>query len=235
MARDSGTNTRTTLASTASDITALAAPTDALANPSNDDLIGAALSLWPVGAAWGSPDGQAVSLSSTLANFTRVLISPFEWLYNRAFVLARESSVFGAYEMLDAWEVEYGLPDSCVSGEASVAERLRALEVKVGAVATITPGDFIRLAASYGFEIVIEEPAVFECGFSECGGEHACGHPLQEVYWIVYVANVAVDYFRVGESQCGQDPLFDYGDAERLLCVLRKIAPAWTIPVLSID
>jgi uncharacterized protein YmfQ (DUF2313 family) len=232
MARDSGVNTFTSLATLDDDPVNVTMPWDSLASPDSDTMIGGALTLWPPGAAFGGPDGQAISLTEKLALFTRVLLNPFEWIYARAFQLARQSSVFGVDEMLTDWEVEYGLPDNCVTGETSVSERLRALETKVAGIASITPGDFIRLAASYGFEITIEEPAVFECGFSECGGEHACGDPRQETYWIVRVAGLAVDYFRVGESECGSVPLFDYGDAERLICILRRAAPAWTTPIL---
>jgi uncharacterized protein YmfQ (DUF2313 family) len=233
LARDPGLNTRTTEASAGAPAGGVPSAWDSLASPSNDDLIGGAVSLWPPGAAFGTPDGQAMSLSSLLAGFTRVLISPWEWLYARAFKLVSESTVFGVDEMLADWEIEYGLPDACAADEESVAARLRALEAKLMAVAIVTPSDFIRLAASYGFTITIEEPAIFECGFSECGGEHTVGNVRQEVYWLVTVTDLAVDYFRAGESECGYDPLFSYGEAERLLCLLRQHSPAWAIPVLA--
>lgn len=233
MARDPGFNTRTTTPSAGAPTGGVPNAWDNLAAPSNDDLIGGAVSLWPPGAAFGTPDGQALSLTSRLALFTRVLISPWEWLYARAFKLTGESTVFGVDEMLADWEAEYGLPDACGAEDTSIAGRLRALEAKLMAVAIITPGDFIRLAASYGFSITIEEPAVFECGFSECGGEHTTGDARQEVYWLVKVTDLAVDYFRCGESECGFDPLFSYGEAERLLCLLRQHSPAWAIPVLA--
>lgn len=233
MARDPGLNTVTTTASAGAPTGGVPAAWDNLSSPSNDDLIGGAVSLWPPGAAFGTPDGQAMSLSSPLANFTRVLISPWEWLYARAYKLATESTVFGVDEMLGDWEVEYGLPDACGAEDESIAGRLRALEAKLMAVAIITPSDFIRLAASFGFTITIEEPAIFECGFSECGGEHTVGDARQEIYWLVTVTDLAVDYFRCGESECGFDPLFSYGEAERLLCLLRQHSPAWAIPVLA--
>lgn len=235
MSRDPGLHTFTEAASVVDAIVPAPQPWDSLANPANDELIGAALTFWPPGAAFGSPDGEAIPLSSVIARLTRVLVSPFELLYARAYRLAMESSVFGVDALLAEWEAEYGLPDDCVGGTASVTERLRALEAKVASVTEITPGDFIRVAASYGFEIAIEEPAVFQCGFSECGGEHGCGDPREEVYWIVHVSGLAFDYFRAGESECGYDPLFSIGDAERLLCILRKISPAWTIPILALE
>ncbi len=233
MARDPGLNTVTTAATALADVTPVAPAWDSLSSPQSDTLVSAGLSFWPPGAAFGSPDGQAISLASVLARFTRVLLQPFEFLYGRAYKLATETLPGNADELLPEWELEYGLPDNCVTGETSRAEQLRALETKVASIAIITPGDFIRLAATYGFEITIEEPAVFECGFSECGGEHTVGDFRQEVYWLVSIADLAIDYFRCGESECGLDPLFDLGEAERLMCILRRIAPAWTIPLLS--
>lgn len=233
MARDPALTTITTAASVLDDLIPVAAPYDALANPSNDDLIGAGLAMLPQGPAWGSPDGQAISLDSNLAGLMRVMLDSFQWLYQRIWTLARNASVQGVDELLPEWEAEYGLPDNCVTGATSVAERLRALESKVNSIAAITPGDFIRVAASYGFRITIEEPAMFRCGFSRCGGEHHLGDVRQEVYWIVHVSDLAVDYFRVGQSSVGRDPLFSLGDAQRLLCILRRIAPAWTTPILA--
>lgn len=233
LARDPGLNTVTTMASAGAINDSVPNAWDGLASPSNDDLIGAAVSLWPPGAAFGSPDGQAMSLSSTIASFTRVLISPMEWLYSRSFKLVSESTVFGVDELLPDWETEYGLPDACGTDDDSVAGRQRALKAKLMAVAVITPSNFIRLALTYGFTVTIEEPSVFECGFSECGGEHTVGGADQEIYWIVRIVDLAVDYFRCGESECGHDPLFSYGEAERLLCLLRQHSPAWAIPILS--
>lgn len=235
MARDSGLNTVTTIASVVSDAVPVAAPWDALANPGNDDLLSPALSAWPQGPAWGSPDGEAMPSTHVLARLTRVMADTFEYLYARAFRLARESSVSGVDELLPEWERDFGLPDKCVGSSGDISERLRALEAKVAAIAISTPGDFIRLAAAYGFEITIEEPAIFECGFSECGGEHTVGDPMQEVYWIVRVTDLAVDYFLAGEGECGYTPLFSLGEAERLLCLLERYAPGWSIPVLYDD
>lgn len=232
MARDPALVTITTTGSDTPDDGRVPLVDDVLSNPGADDLLGSALSMWPTGAAFGSPDGEAVSLDSSLAGFTRVLVSPFAQVYARLWSLAREATLSGISELLPEWEAEYGLPDNCVTGETSAAERLRALEAKVNSQAVNTPQDFISLAARYGFTITIEEPAIFECGFSACGGDHVVGDRLQETYWLVHVSGLAIDFFTAGFSQCGLDPLFDIGDAERLMCILRRVAPAWTTPIL---
>ncbi len=215
------------------DRVAVAEPFDALAAPTNDDLITASLAMWPQGPAWGSPDGEAVPLASVLARFTRVLINGFCGLYARAFRLALEASPQGAFELLAEWEADYGLPEACFTGDRSTTERLGALADRVRGGAAIHPEDFIRIAAGYGFEIEIEEPSLFECGFSELGALHETGRSDEELYWIVRVRDSAISYFETGASECGYDPLFSLGVAEQILCLLRKIAPAWTIPVLG--
>ncbi|WP_082407216.1 putative phage tail protein [Mesorhizobium sp. 1M-11] len=232
--RDAGLNTVTRDPSPDQVRQPVATPFDVLADPDVEQLLPAALNFWPRGAVFGSPDGLAVDTSSNWAKLTQVLLSPFVTLYRRAFLLALEASPATFDQTLEDWETEYGLPDSCVQAEQTRAERIAAVVAKVNAAPLITPGDFVRLALDYGFVVEIEEPAVFECGFSECGGEHATGAWSQEIYWIVRVSEVAVFYFRTGEGECGADPLFSFGDAERLLCILMRLSPAWTIPVLEI-
>jgi len=210
-----------------------AVPWDALSAPSNDDLVTAAQTLWPTGAAWGTPDGEAMSPGSMLGRLTRVLVDDFARLYARAYRLTLEASPSGAADLLDDWEQDYGLPDGCFPGDQTTTQRLAALARKVRGTAVSHPEDFIRVAAELGFEIEIEEPAIFECGFSECGGRHETGDVREECYWIVRVRDAAVSYFECGVSECGHDPLFDLGVAEQILCLLRSLAPAWTLPVLQ--
>lgn len=231
--RDPGFNTRTSLATPEDAPRALAAPWDVLSNPSVEDLLPAAMNFWPRGAAWGTPDGVAADDGSNWARLMRALLAPFVDLYGRAFRLARESSPALLDQTLEQWELEYGLPDPCVTVEQSRAERLAFLAAKVNAAPLVTPGDFIRLAAAYGFSITIEEPAVFECGFSEVGGEHTVGDWRQEVYWIIHVVDLAVYYFTLGDSELASDPLFSYGEAAQLLCLMKRLSPAWATPVMD--
>ncbi|CAD7036315.1 hypothetical protein RHAB21_02509 [Pseudorhizobium halotolerans] len=233
MPRSPAFNTITRAAAPALDTSGVPVPEDALAAPTSEGLISAAMTLWPQGAAWGSPDGEAVPLTDPLARFTRVLLDPFVRLYARAWSLVREATVGGVQELLPDWEAEYGLPERCFIGEQSTSQRITALARKVRADAINHPEEFVRLALDYGFEIEIEEPAIFECGFSECGGYHAVGSWTEETYWIVRVKDAAISYFECGVSECGHDPLFAVGEAEQILCLLRQMAPAWTLPVLE--
>lgn len=233
--RDPGLNTVTTLASLGEAAVPPPPPIDALSDPAVEDLAPAGRALWPRGAAWGTPDGVEADPDSVLARLTRVLLAPFAALYRRAYLLALESVPALADQTLPDWERDHGLPEPCVTGAQTRVERLAHLAAKVDATPVVTPGDFIRLAALYGFAVTIEEPAVFELGFSELGGEHTLGDWRQESYWIVRVAEAGVTFFRLGESELGSDPLFSYGEAATLLCILSRIAPAWSIPILATE
>lgn len=232
--RDPGFNTRTSIATPDAVAQPVDPPWDVLADPTVDDLHQASMSFWPVGAAWGTPDGAAPSLDTVLARLMATLLAVFVTLYRRAFLLARESSPALLDQTLEDWERDYGLPEPCVTTAQSRAERIAHLAAKVNATPVVTPGDFVALAARYGFTVTIEEPALFECGFSECGGEHTVGDWRQEIYWIVHVDDGAVYYFTCGESEVGGDPLFSFGEAQQLLCIFKRVAPAWTIPVLQL-
>ncbi len=206
-------------------------PSDALSAPGSDALISAGLSLWPPGAAWGSPDGQAVSLSSVFAMFTRVLLSPFEWLYARAFRLALEANTQTVSELLPDWEKDHGLPEACFTGEQTASQRLTALRRKVLSEPLSHPQDFVRVAADFGFVIEIEEPNIFECGGSECGGRHEAGSAAQEAFVIVRVKDSAETFFEIGASECGVDRLYDVIGASDVLCFLRQELPGWVVAV----
>lgn len=233
MPRSPAFNTITRAAAPAVDLAGVAVGNDALAAPVSDDLVSAAMTLWPQGAAWGSPDGEAVPLEHSLTRYTRVLLDPFVWLYARAWNLVREATMPGVQELLPEWEEEYGLPERCFVGEQATSQRITALARKVRADSINHPEDFVRLALDYGFEIEIEEPAIFECGFSECGGQHAVGSWVEEAYWVIRVKDAAVSYFETGISELGHDPLFSLGESEQILCMMRQMAPAWTLPVLQ--
>lgn len=233
--RDTGTNTWTFYEpSTDPGETMPPSPGDALSDPSVEDLLPGGLALWPRGAAWGSPDGMAPPTISNLAGLTRVLLGPFTALYARLWRLTLESRALTLVDSLADWEADYGLPNKCSVASATTASRRQALLTRVRSNATITPQDFIRLAHEEGFDIAIEEPAVFECGFSECGGDHTVGDRRQEVYWIVHVYGLAVDYFIIGESELGFDRLFQIADVDRLQCLFSELFPGWTQPVYEV-
>lgn len=199
---------------------------DALSDPSVEDILPAGLSLWPKGPAWGSPDGQAIDEGSTFAKLTRALLSPFAELYRLAFEESKEWFVLSLRNRLPDWEREYGLPNDCARPDQSYETRFYSLLNKVRSAGTITPQDFVQLAHFAGFRIKIEERFAFRCGFSRCGGEHFVGSYRQEGYWIVHVYDLRREYFRVGRSRVGRDPLFRIVGIDELICLFEQVEPA---------
>lgn len=200
---------------------------DALSDPDVEDLLPAALSLWPKGAAWGSPDGQAIDEGSNWAKLTRALLAPVAELYRLAFEESREWFVLSLNSRLPDWEQEYGLPSDCARPDQSYETRFYTLLNKVRSTGTLTPQDFVRLAHFAGFTVIIEEPMAFRCGFSECGGEHTVGYADQEGYWIVHVYDLRIEFFHVGESEVGRDPLFEIVGIQELVCLFEEVEPAF--------
>ncbi|ORE91010.1 putative phage tail protein [Aurantimonas sp. 22II-16-19i] len=199
---------------------------DALSDPDVEDLLPSALSLWPKGAAWGSPDGQAIDEGSNWARLTRALLAPVAELYRLAFEESKEWFVLSLRERLVDWEREYGLPSDCARPNQSYETRFYTLLNKVRSTGTITPQDFVRLAHFAGFRIKIEERFAFRCGFSRCGGEHFLGGYDQEAYWVVHVYDLRREYFRVGKSRVGRDPLFEVVGMQELICLFEAVEPA---------
>ncbi|GLS29966.1 Uncharacterized protein YmfQ in lambdoid prophage, DUF2313 family [Mesorhizobium albiziae] len=205
---------------------------DALSDPAIDDVASSMYGLLPTGGAWRSPDGAAFEQNSRLGAFLRALSGDFVTLYRRIYTIGLDSTASTLVDSLDDWESEYGLPDPCLAGEQTRAQRLRALLLKIRSTGTITLADFVNLAASAGYTISIDEPSSFTCGVSDCGGSDEMGGHI-EYFWIVNVEGVAVDYFECGISECGVDPLSDFDEATALECLFRRLAPAWTRPIFN--
>lgn len=200
---------------------------DALADPAVEDLAPVLHGLLPQGAAWRSPDGAAFEENSRLGGFLRALAGDIARLYRRLFQVSQESTASTSVDSLDDWETEFGLPDPCFGEGQTQAQRMRSLLLKIRSSGTITRADFINLAASVGYEIMIREPRPFAFGFSGFGGEEGTGGGI-EFFWFVRVAGVATRRFEFGTSQTGIHSLLDIGRATDLECLFRSIAPAWT-------
>lgn len=216
----------------------LADQRDALADPADEDIALHLHQLLPSGAAWRSPDRAAFDSNSRMGGFLRGLASDMARLYRLIFGVAMESTASTLANSLDDWEREFGLPDPCLGEDPATDARLRFLLAKVRSAGTITPQEFIDLAATIGYTIDIEEPVPFECGRSDLGGLHeVAGGPLDghaiEFYWIVSVSDVPAYFFECGVSECDIDALTEFGHPTALICLFRAVSPAWTIPIFS--
>jgi len=210
---------------------------DALSAPTAEDLLPSILADRPRGAAWGSPDGAAPDADSFMSRFCLGVGEFVAAFYAAAYSVALESTACTLQNSLEDWEAEYGLPDPCLGDDPSIAARLRNLRLRILATAVITPAEYIRLAARVGYEIVIEEPTIFEMGVSSVGwgtGDEV-GSPLNEFYWIVRPVDVPEDHFFVAENHVGWDRLYDVARAEDLECLFRRLKPAWTDVIFNYE
>lgn len=198
------------------------AVTDGLADPDGDELATAHVALLPKGAAWATPDDAPLPTYSNLWKFFRSLTEPFVDAYRDIWgvAMASTSVTITSNNVLEDWETEYGLPDPCLGVDQTFSERLKWLQFKVQSIGTITPGDFLNLAAEVGHDIIIEEPEFFELGSSDCGGPYETGSPEMEHTVIVWPVNAGEYGFEVGGGQLGATPLYDFDAAEVLECLL---------------
>lgn len=208
-------------------------PRDALAAPDVEDLLGAGLALLPQGAAWGTPDGEAASTTSVFAGLMRALLAPFATLYARAWQVSDESRAAAIVDSLDQWEADFALPEPCVTGAQTDAERRLAVRVKALRLATITPADVVELAARLGFIVAVEEPAAFLAGESACLGLGELSDTSLESQWVVHVRDVPATQFEAGIGEAGVTRLLDF-EIGVLACAIKRIAPAWTYPFVSV-
>lgn len=206
---------------------ALALQDDILSRPTAADIAPTLYDLLPPGAAWRTPDAAAFEERSNLGGFLRGLAGDLARLYRRLFGIAIESTASTLEESLVDWETEFGLPDLCFGLDQTQTQRLRAVILKVRSLGTITPADFIALAASVGYEITISEPRPFAFGFSQLGWEEGTGGHIG-YFWFVKVRGVSARRFEFGTSQTGIHSLLDIGRVTDLECLFRLIAPAWT-------
>ncbi|EFL88270.1 putative phage tail protein [Ahrensia sp. R2A130] len=210
---------------------------DALSTPALDDLRDSHLMLLPMGAAWRTPDGQGFNDpdTSVMGRLVKAMSAPFLDLYRAAFELTNESTAWTLDLSLADWEADYGLPDPCISAPEGREARIRALRLKIRANATITPADYVCLARSIGYDVVIEEPMPFRFGQSSFGnGDRFSGQTPGEVDmtfdWYVWVVGFGVDWFTFGKSRFGVGRFGHPFTATDLECAFGRIAPADTKP-----
>lgn len=205
---------------------------DALSAPTVEQLLPAGLALWPRGAAWGTPDGEAPSTASVIANLTRSILDAFARLYAMAWRLTEESRSATLVDSIEDWERDFGLPDPCATEDQTFEQRKKTLQSRVMGLATITPADVVKLAAGLGYMIAIEEPDAFLAGESECLSSNETSNTALEQQWVVHIQNAPFSQFEAGIGEVGVTRLLDF-DHGALECAIRRISPAWTYVIFS--
>jgi uncharacterized protein YmfQ (DUF2313 family) len=156
-------------------------------------------------------------------------------------LLEREYDPRITTEMLDWWEQAWGLPDPCYTGPSTIAERQKALVMRMTMMGGQSRAFFIKMAAYIGYTITISEYRPYMAGLDSCGdnreyradgslGEWPAqvGHPAMRFVWTVHVKAPRLTWARASKAQVGIDPLLKIARAEDLECIIRRWRPAHT-------
>jgi len=177
--------------------------------------------LLPMGAAWNLDAG------SRLSALLRGLAEEFARVDGRAAALIEEADARTTFELLTDWERVLGLPDPCVIGEQSFAQRRAAVVARLVGLGGQTPAYFIGVAAALGYTITVTE-------FSPHDVDDDVEAPLYGDDW-AYAWQVNAPLNTVRELTVN-DPVSDglaiWGN-EALECVLNRLAPAHTLLVFE--
>lgn len=175
--------------------------------------------LLPPGAAWNPEQG------STLGNFILSLADEMARFDARALDLLTETDTRTTSELIDEWERVLGLPEICISGEQSLAERRVAATAKLIAQGGQSRQYYIDVAAALGFAITITE---FQEKYFQVETSNV-EEPLAEgwiYHWRINAPDETIYDFSVDED--GVETGLRYWGNELLECVMNRIKPAHT-------
>lgn len=172
--------------------------------------------LLPYGPAWKQPDALIQALADASSR-----------THNRATDLIDEADPRTTDELLADWERIAGLPDPCVTGEQSNAERYAALLAKITALGGQSRAYFIALAAALGNTVTITE-------FHEYSVDDDVDYPLYGQDWNFawQVTATATASFEFSVNDTVDDPLASWSNAP-LECVLSRYKPAHTVVLFA--
>lgn len=181
------------------------------------------MSLLPPGLAWPRDEGTGLDkvLTAEAVELTRVDTSVQD--------LLTESYPLTSNNLLTDWERVTGLPNACVGAPETVQLRREAVDQKLATTGGQSPGFFIDLAASIGFEVTITEYTPFRVG------SNGAGDPINSEEW-AYVWQInapeeTIRDFEVGSNAVGEG-LRTWGN-ELLECVITQYQPAHTRVLFS--
>lgn len=189
------------------------------------DYRNALLSLLPTGPIWNR------SLSGGYSRLFAILGSVYERNNARAASLIEDLFPGTTEQFLPEWEATLGLPDSCVTGRQTQAER------RVGIITALTDegGSSIayyrRLAARSGISISVRQFAPARAGVLKAG-QPCCGQDWAYV-WEVTLPKTLTLPFRASWNAAGE-PLRSWGGGY-LECMLSKRSPAHTILIFRYE
>jgi len=202
---------------------------DQLSSPTADDILPQTLALTPRGPAWGTDEaGDGRGASPSLLRVWRGLSSVFAETFRATFNVATQAIPTAITFSLPEWEAEYGLPDACLSPNATQEQRINAVRARFAATGGSSLGYFVCLARTLGYDIDIEEPNDFICDLSECDGEDTVVSVNGHHEWVIHLLSLGDTWFYPDDGELDETPLEGFAVAVDLECVLRREAPEHT-------
>jgi uncharacterized protein YmfQ (DUF2313 family) len=166
--------------------------------------------LLPEGPAWDGPlmAGALGAWGDGLARFEQHIDA-----------LAAELDPRTAIELLPEWEMSYGLPDPCLGGAPTIAQRHASLMARVPGDGGLEPARYVALAARLGFTVSVTEYSAWTC-------DDPCDQPIYDEAWNwAWAVNApAVTTFEFTCQSGCDEPLRVWGNAV-LECSIRAVAP----------
>lgn len=176
--------------------------------------------LLPPGPAW-EPDAVP-ELGAVLAG----LAPEFARLDARAEDLVAELVPSGVRELLPDWERVLGLPDPCLGGEGTFAERRAEVVRRFGEVGRQDPAYFVEIARKLGYpDAWIEEYRAPRFGRSRFGLSRF-GTRRQQFLWKFHLGARRPGGARFGITQWGER--FGANPNNIIECIVRRYQPAHT-------
>jgi len=176
---------------------------DRFARRSGDDYGEALLNLLPRGQAWPKDEEADAAIA------TNALAQIMGDVDDRAAdMIEIESDPTKTTEMLDQWEVAFGLPDPLIPQPPTAeVDRRKTLVARMTMLGAQDRQFFIDQATLFGMTVTIREFAPYLCGISRCGDTRMAsltddidhfrwqlGVPETRFYWSVKVTALLSNY-----------------------------------------
>lgn len=171
------------------------------------------------------PPVAYASQASTMQAELRATAAPLDEAFEQALQLLREIDPRFTYNLLELFELNYGVPDNCSDLGLTVADRRLAIVQKLAELGGQTPAYFETLARSLGYE----DAKVVEYLPWTCVAD--CTAPVVDGAWrFVWAIQTAMSE-RVTFFTCGSpctEPLANWAFVEPLQCLMNRLKPAQT-------
>lgn len=179
------------------------------------------LGLLPPGAAW--PQHMQAVLPDLLQSFA----DEFTRLHLRADQLLEERSLLSTYELLDEWELDLDLPDICDQSARDSDARRAAIAARMLSSGEQTIAYYLQVLSAYGIQASITE---YKPGSVDSDVDAAVGGDDWIYAWQVDLPESMVREFTVINGV--DDALAEWGNTF-VECLIRRLAPAHTIPLFG--